>query len=209
MGKVMVTFCSPGWENEGSSRLLALLENRWKNKPISAFYSWGVYLARGRTGSDDLVSSLQAIAFYVFHTELDKNQHILFWTSAQLDWGVILVAWYLSLRSVKWSLLPFLSKGNDSVKFIKSSRNCQRGHIYTQHHCLLENRLWRILEKYWITIYLLLKMTWSQVGKWPGQSSFLIPLRVQKCVDGCHTLLYSGRCLLISYSISLLLAMFV
>lgn len=61
---LMVTFCPPLWEKEESSKFLSLLEDRWK--PISlSFYSLGVYLAWGRTGSNDLIISLQAMSLYI------------------------------------------------------------------------------------------------------------------------------------------------
>lgn len=70
-----------------------------------------------------------------FHTELDKNQHILFWTSAQSDWQVSDSACLIFnhkecetgfLARQKWSI----KAGKDGVKFIKFSCNCQTWYIY-------------------------------------------------------------------------------
>lgn len=70
-----------------------------------------------------------------FHTELDKNQHILFWTSAQFNWQVSDSACFIFnhkkceivfLARQKWSI----KTAKDGVKLVKFSCNRQRWHIY-------------------------------------------------------------------------------
>lgn len=98
---LLVTFCPCLWEKEESSKFLSLLEDRWK--PISlSFYSLGVYLAWGRTGSNGLITSLQAMSLHIStlnwtRTNISCFEHL----HNPIDKWVILPAWSSTIRNAK------------------------------------------------------------------------------------------------------------